>query len=315
MNPTPLRLRTLAPPAASDASATSGDEEELPPPRAVDPVEETPTRSSTGVAIRRKFADPDHARPEFDFDTVDDLDEWVPRGGLRSWSLGRVGAAALLVVVLVCAGFALAQLLRSEPQTVSAPQLPGLGELEGQSESDALPPNRTASEGQHEPGGEVVVSVVGLVHDPGLVTLAPGARVADAIAAAGHGRERADMTTLNLARPVADGEQVVVGALPPGGAPTPGSGVLAADGTQETTGSESVSGGGDTEEPGGGGKVNLNSASATELESLNGVGPATASAIIEYRESSGPFSTVEQLAEVNGIGPAKLESLSEQVVV
>ena len=312
MNPAPERLRSNASPDKPDAS--TGDEF-LRPHLASDRSGYAPPQPTTSVAELLKFEEKRDSRPELDTDSVDDLDEWIPGGWLRTWSLGRVGGAALLIVVLVCAGFALAQLLRAEPQTVSAPQLPGLAEVEASNNSNDGEPNGVAAESERDPGGEVVVSVVGLVHEPGLVTLAPGARVADAIAAAGGGREGADTTTLNLARPVSDGEQVVVGALPPDGALPPGSAVLATGDSEKTDGPEPAGGGTASAASAGDGKVNLNSASAAELESLNGVGPATASAIIEYRESSGPFSTVEQLGEVKGIGPAKLESLREQVVV
>lgn len=312
MNPAPLRLRALVPHDEPDDPAEGEQLPLLHTAGADGMVSSQPTAS---VALRRKLVEPDQERPELDLDAAQDLGEWRPRGGLGAWSLGRIGGAALLVVVLVCAGFALAQLLRSEPQTVSAPQLPGLGEVDALSDSSEEDLNGVAADDKPAPGGEVVVSVVGLVHSPGLVTLGPGARVADAIAAAGGSRDGADTTTLNLARPVADGEQVVVGALPPQGAPPPGSAVLAAGGAQETADPATVGGGAAAAAPSGDWKVNLNSAGPAELEGLNGVGPATASAIIEYRESSGPFSSVEQLGEVKGIGPAKLESLRDQVVV
>lgn len=312
MDPAPLRLRSLVPPDEPDALT---EDEYGRPLQTAEENGEAPSLSTTPVALRRRFVESDHSRPELDTESVDELDEWIPRGGLGTWSLGRIGGAALLVVVLVCAGFALAQLLRSEPQTVSAPQLPGIGEVGAPNTSEEPHLTGVAPEPTPETGGPVIVSVVGLVHNPGLVTLASGSRVADAIAAAGGSRDGADTATLNLARPVADGEQVVVGALPPDGAPPPGSAVLAAGGAPEPAGPDSAGGRAESAEPGGEGKVNLNSASAAELESLNGVGPATASAIIEYRESSGPFSSVEQLGEVKGIGPAKLENLREQVVV
>lgn len=312
MNPAPLRLRALV---AHDAPDDPAEGEQFPILHTAGADGMVSSQPTASVALRRKLVEPDQERPELDLDAAQDLGEWRPRGGLGAWSLGRIGGAALLVVVLVCAGFALAQLLRSEPQTVSAPQLPGLGEVDALSDSSEEDLNGVAADDKPAPGGEVVVSVVGLVHSPGLVTLGPGARVADAIAAAGGSRDGADTTTLNLARPVADGEQVVVGALPPQGAPPPGSAVLAAGGAQETADPATVGGGAAAAAPSGDGKVNLNSAGPAELEGLNGVGPATASAIIEYRESSGPFSSVEQLGEVKGIGPAKLESLRDQVVV
>ncbi len=144
----------------------------------------------------------------------------------------------------------------------------------------------------------VVVHVVGAVVSPGVFELDPSARVIDAIEAAGGVTADADVAQLNLAAPAIDGSQIIVARVgeevsapvraPDGAAP----GGVGADGL-----------------------VDLNGATAAELESLSGVGPATASAIIEWRESSGPFQSVEQLLEVPGIGPAKLAGLQDQVVV
>ncbi|STC68617.1 ComEA family DNA-binding protein [Corynebacterium pilosum] len=136
----------------------------------------------------------------------------------------------------------------------------------------------------------VVVSVVGAVDHPGLVTLAPGARVADALDSAGAQPE-ADMMALNLAQVLMDGQQIVVtriGEAPP--APPPGGG----SGTQG---------------------VSLNSASAAELMELPGVGEATAAAIISHREEIGGFSDIAQLQDVSGIGPAKFAKLQGEVVL
>lgn len=314
MNPAPLRLRALAHP--DDLPDSAGDESSVPTTRSALPVADD-VEPTTSVAQRRRFREWDDARPDLDTDSVDEPSSWGPRGAGGSWSLGRAGGAALLVVVLVCAGFALAKIMRSEPHSVTAPQLPGVEEVAaGEPKEDTAPaPGAARQPEKEEPASDIVVSVVGLVYRPGLVTLGPGARVADALAAAGGSRDDADMTSLNLARPIADGEQVVVGSVPPDSPPPPGSTILAAGGDDQTA---QGSGPGDTAggaASGGDGKVNLNSATAAELESLNGVGPATAAAILDYRESSGPFTSVEQLGEVNGIGPAKLENLRDQVAV
>lgn len=130
---------------------------------------------------------------------------------------------------------------------------------------------------------EITVHVAGEVVSPGLVRIPPGSRVADAIAAAGGFTLAAEPATLNLAAPVADGQQVVVG------------------------------GAGSFEVPPG--KVSLNRASAAELEVLNGVGPVLASRIVAYREANGLFTSVEDLLDVSGIGEAKLATIRETVVV
>lgn len=127
---------------------------------------------------------------------------------------------------------------------------------------------------------DIVVSVVGEVEQPGLVTLAPGARINDALEVA---RPRVPTDNLNLAQKLNDGEQITVGGPP--NAP-------------EAAGEELVS---------------LNSASEEELTELPGVGPATAAAIIAHREEIGSFSSVEQLMDVSGIGPAKFAKLKDKV--
>lgn len=131
---------------------------------------------------------------------------------------------------------------------------------------------------------DIVVSVVGEVDSPGLVTLAPGARVNDALEAAGP---KVPTDNLNLAQKLNDGEQITVGALP---------------GAEEGSAGES-----------GDGTVSLNSATAEELVTLPGVGPATAEAIIAHREEAGHFTSIEQLMDVSGIGPAKFAQLKDKV--
>lgn len=146
---------------------------------------------------------------------------------------------------------------------------------------------------------EVVVSVVGEVANPGLVTLAPGARVADALEQAGPSPE-ADLIALNQAQPLVDGQQILVQAIgqAPGlGAPPAPEGVSTAGGGVAT------------------GLVSLNTASAAELTELPGIGEATAAAIIAHRESNGPFASVDQLQDVKGIGPAKFEALKDLVSI
>ena len=137
----------------------------------------------------------------------------------------------------------------------------------------------------------MVVHVAGWVETPGLVRLPAGARVGDAVAAAGGIRPGASLADLNLAHPLSDGEQV---AVPGPGGPTPGD-----------------EGGGEEDD----GLVRLNSATAQDLERLPGVGPVLAERIVGHREDMGPFERVEDLLEVSGIGEAKLASIRDLVVV
>ena len=159
------------------------------------------------------------------------------------------------------------------------------------------------------PAGRIVVHVVGAVVSPGVVVLADGARVADAIAAAGGAASDADTEQLNLARVLGDGEQVRV---PHAGeqlaAPDPGPSPPGASGGGAAAGSSSGS-------MPGGGVVNINTAGASELEALPGIGPALAARIVEYRDGHGPFASVDDLTDVPGIGPAKLEALRSQATV
>jgi competence protein ComEA len=139
---------------------------------------------------------------------------------------------------------------------------------------------------------ELVVAVSGMVNEPGLVRLPVGSRVADAIEAAGGALPEADLDHLNLARKLADGELIAVGL--PGAAGDPGAG----------------------EVPGGvPAKINLNTASQAELETLPGIGPALAQRIIDYRTAQGQFRSVEELRQVSGIGEVRFAELRDLVTV
>jgi competence protein ComEA len=127
------------------------------------------------------------------------------------------------------------------------------------------------------------VDVAGAVRRPGLYRLAPGTRVDDAVAAAGGATAHADVSAVNLAAPLADGEQVVV---PVRGAAVEGGGAA-----------------------GSTGPVDLNSATPEQLDTLPGVGPSTAARIVAYRQQHGPFHSLAELDGVSGIGPSKLAEL------
>jgi competence protein ComEA len=140
---------------------------------------------------------------------------------------------------------------------------------------------------------DLVVHVAGAVVAPGVYRLPPSARVADAVDAAGGPAPAADLHRLNLAAPLTDGVQVYV---PVAGEPLP-----------------AASTGGGAAAPAG--PLDLNLATAADLEALPGIGPATAKAILDARERIGRFRSVDDLLEVRGIGPAKLEALRDLVVV
>lgn len=150
----------------------------------------------------------------------------------------------------------------------------------------------------------VTVDVAGQVNGPGVYAVRDGARVTDAIVAAGGTSADADVEQLNLAARVADGERIYVpkkGETPP---------IAVSPGPAPTSG---AAGGGKA--PAASGPVDLNAATAEQLDALPGVGPATATAILAYRSSHGRFRSVTELLEVPGIGPTKLEALRPLVKV
>ncbi|POM24363.1 ComE operon protein 1 [Actinomadura rubteroloni] len=140
----------------------------------------------------------------------------------------------------------------------------------------------------------LLVHVLGKVRRPGLVTLTAGARVADAIRAAGGTRPGATTGALNLARPVVDGEQIPVGV--PGASPPPPVSGPAPPGAAPS-----------------GAPVDLNTATSDDLQRLPGVGPVLAARILAYRTEHGSFRSVDQLQEVSGIGPRRFADLKPQV--
>jgi competence protein ComEA len=254
--------------------------------------------------------EPDHdeARP----DTA--LSRWLPETAAPNgpgWLAavradpGRAGVVGLAVVGVLAVLVTVFTLWRDDPPPVVAAKLP-----EVEMVSSAAP--------KPQPDQPVVVSVVGLVHKPGLVTLTPGARIADALEAAGGAVDGADLIGLNMARRLTDGEQIIVGiAAAPGQPTTMGSSTTGPDnGSAAPPGAASGGPGGRSGAPGApGAPVNLNTATVEELDTLPGVGPVTAAAIVAWRDTNGAFGSVDQLGEVDGIGPARLAKLRDLVHV
>lgn len=178
---------------------------------------------------------------------------------------------------------------------------PGSGSGSG-SGSVAVPTAvSSGSDPSAPPVTEIVVAVTGAVLHPGVVTLEPGSRVADAVAAAGGVVDGTDYTGLNLAAKLADGDSVVVG----------GNG----QGVHSSGGAGGTGGAGVTTSARAGSPIDLNAADQATLETLPGVGPVMAGNILAWRDTHGGFTSVDQLQEVTGIGPARFATLAPLVRV
>ena len=231
---------------------------------------------------------------------------------LRSAALRIDARAAVvgLVLGLVAATAGLAYLMMGRGDGGGAAAAPAAAVLRpgspvsGAKSSGAPKPKSGASAATTaSAGGEVVVDIEGRVARPGIQRLPAGARVVDALTAAGGAAAGVDTTALNLARPLSDGEQLLVGVLT----------VAPAAGTSATPGGAgggSAAGGVTVD-----GKVNLNTATLDQLEQLPGVGPVLAQRILDWREANGHFSSVDELREVSGIGEKKFADMAAKALV
>ncbi|MFE3830807.1 helix-hairpin-helix domain-containing protein [Streptomyces sp. NPDC059092] len=279
------RAAALFPAAAAAAAASAGPTPvAAPEPPALPKAERGPAWAGALVAVRER------------------LPLWVQlRCGLELRTLG-----ALAVVLVVAAGLAAQHFWTGRPQPVRAPDtvradaaadVPGGLPEPLPKATEQPPPPETA---------RIVVDVGGKVREPGVLRLPAGSRVTDALRAAGGVEPGADLTGLNRARLLMDGEQVVVdGPAPPGAAPgRPGGdagGVAPGFGPGPGPGGQQA------------GPVSLNTATPDQLDTLPGVGPVLARHIIDYRTQHGGFRSVDELREVNGIGDRKFADLQPLV--
>jgi competence protein ComEA len=183
--------------------------------------------------------------------------------------------AAWAAAAIVLVVLAALYFVRSRPDAVAAPQPPA-----------------ASIEVQPSTGGRVVVDVAGEVERPGVYKLPASARVEDALEEAGGPTRRADLSQINRAAKVDDGRQILVPARARRGESVASSGPAAADAP-----------------------INLNTATLEQLDTLDGVGPATAQKILDYREEHGGFSSVDELDQIPGIGEKRLATLREKVRV
>ena len=226
-----------------------------------------------------------------------------PTAGAPAWARWRLSwrsaAAGGVALALVAGGV----VLRATAATPGPPvDVPEPSPPAAVASASPAPATGAAGPAPTAAAARLVVHVAGAVRDPGVVRLPPGARVVDALEAAGGARKGADLTSLNLARPVVDGEQVLVlreGEQPPATTPDAGG---------------SPPGGGAAGAGAAGALVDLNTADAATLDTLPGIGPVLAQRIVEQRASHA-FTSVDELVDVPGIGPALLERLRPLVRV
>ncbi|MHA3704450.1 ComEA family DNA-binding protein [Jatrophihabitans sp. YIM 134969] len=238
---------------------------------------------------------------------------WRDRVRFDPGRRGLVAVAAVVVVVGSVAGGVVFRGGQSSAVTVAAvsgvpPAADPVASSSGGGARSGVPGaagSPSASPSAPEPGASaaatVTVDVAGLVVRPGVYVLPAGSRVDDALAAAGGARPGADLTTLNRARVLVDGEQLAVGVP---GAPA-GSGPVGGASTQSGPASGVAPGG----------LVDLNTAGLADLDTLPGVGPVLAQAIVDWRTDHGRFASVDDLQQVTGIGPSRFADLKDLVTV
>lgn len=310
--------------------------EPTPPSRAAEVLERL-VRDRSGGPLRRRSSQlrqlGDSVRPSRV--TSDDLaaEPVEPSASPRArWPVpGAVAVLAIVVAVTLVATLVVARRpppIEERLPRADADRAPASGQQVDATAEDPVPPDDDGSardpgvgggaageqgageQGAGEQSTQLVVHVAGAVAAPGVVRLPQGSRVVDAVSAAGGLRPDAEPDRVNLAAPLTDGQRVVVPILGqpdpvelPGSAsmPSPGAGGSAPAGAGAT---------GALGQP-----VDLNTATVEQLDTLPGIGPATANAILDHRTSEGPFRSVDELIEVRGIGEAKLEALRDLVTV
>lgn len=275
-------------------------------------------RRVTGTSATGSGADDDHSGPRTEPATPaaaeprSEPNGWLPptlrtaRGGLDR---AHVAVVVLVVLLGVAGAVILFGLGRPTIEPIAATVESSGTPIEPSAQPTGEPPATAAavdpapatSPTAAEP---MIVHVAGLVAKPGVVELPAGSRVIDAVRAAGGATDEADLTPINLARVLTDGEQVVVtGEPPPGQPPAPPPEPPPNDGGDPAAGNAA------------GVPVNLNTATSEQLQSLPGIGPALAQRILDWRDENGRFTVIDELLEVSGIGEQRLADLDGLVTV
>ncbi|MFI8289980.1 helix-hairpin-helix domain-containing protein [Streptomyces sp. NPDC085614] len=299
-------------PIPAGGAATRRRGEALFPPASGVPLPPTAGDGADGPPVDRQAPEtdpPGGTREERAGPTLGERLALALRERLPVWVQVRCGLeprtlAALTVILVVAAGVAGRYFWTGRPEAVRAPEIVRAASPPGRGGPAAAPAVPMALEGPAGPvtgarSAAVVVDVNGKVRRPGVLTLPAGSRVADALRAAGGVRPGADLTGLNRARVLMDGEQVVVGlpAAAAGGGPGSGLGPGAAGGVAGTRAAP----------------LSLNAATVEQLDALPGVGPVLARHILDHRTEHGGFRTVAELREVNGIGERRFADLAPLV--
>ena len=224
------------------------------------------------------------------FDEVDSLRSKLGISRVNPVALVGIAFVSIAVIVLICLS---AWGFFASPGVVVQRTDDSLSTTEAESGTD-----ETAVK-------HIFVHVVGSVQAPGMVELEAGQRVSDAVQAAGGFTPEADQLSVNLARQVEDGEQIVVGSVQEGAASSGSAQSSSSSSKQSSETSTSVASG----------KVNINTATVEQLTTLKGVGEATAQKIIDYRQQNGSFKKIEDLKNVSGIGDKRYAALKDSITV
>jgi competence protein ComEA len=220
--------------------------------------------------------------------------------------INRAQIATYAVLALVVVGLGV-RFMQRQQSAAAVP--PGAGVAASEASSGTSGSAGTAVRVSRPPARASVVHVAGAVRRPGVYRLPAGARVQEAVRRAGGARRGANVNGINLAAKVVDGQQVVVPSRTQAGSGAPAAAAGAPAEGSAAEGSAAAGGAGAAPGP----PISLNNATAEQLDTLDGVGPATAQKIIAWRTQHGGFRSVADLGQVPGIGPKKLAALRDRV--